>query len=209
MTPQFISFSVLVYASRAYLQQLSVGDIIYCSVSSHRNPAGVVVRVLSTHPPNVRVFHDLNAKVCKNVKSSNLKSAFHCVSTHCHSLSVLCQTNNNTQLVHALNCVFIFVGFSAWFASKTNCRSCGQYTIAAYQWLSVLWNCRIIWIRRSYGRRHERAILSTKIAQRKCNSRSHFGRTIARHLQVSSIHYQIKRIPLKKNKDHRRCQIQT
>lgn len=141
-----------------YLQQLSVGDIVYCTVSSYRNIAGVVVRVLATHPPNVRVFHDLNAKVCqnKNVHFPSLLQKYHL------SLSV-CQSVPNHSNIHEL-CIF-FVGFSAWFGSKTNYRSCGQHTFAAMQWHSVLWNYRIIWNWRSYGGRHERPILSTKICQ--------------------------------------------
>lgn len=65
-----------------YLQQLSVGDIVYCTVSSHRNIAGVIVRVLATHPPNVRIFHDLNAKVCKNFKK-HFADTFFCVFFSC------------------------------------------------------------------------------------------------------------------------------
>lgn len=154
----FFSLSLSLRHCILYLQQLSVGDIVYCTVSSYRNIAGVVVRVLATHPPNVRVFHDLNAKVCqnKNVHFPSLLQKYHL------SLSV-CQSVPNHSNIHEL-CIF-FVGFSAWFGSKTNYRSCGQHTFAAMQWHSVLWNYRIIWNWRSYGGRHERPILSTKICQ--------------------------------------------
>lgn len=100
-----------------------------------------------------------------------------------NSLSV--SIKNST--LHEL-CI-LFVGFSAWLGSKTNYRSCGQYTIATMQWHSVLWNYRIVWIWRSYGGRHERAILSTKTVKCKCNSRSRFERSIARNLQVSSMYF--------------------
>lgn len=84
-------YNFLFCRAMTYLQQLSVGDIVYCSVSSPRNIAGAVVRVLSTHPPNVRIFHDLNAKVCQ------VSTTLHENALFVNSLSV-----SNKQYLHEL-----------------------------------------------------------------------------------------------------------
>lgn len=108
-----------------HLQQLSVGDIVYCSVSSPRNIAGVAVRLLSTHPPNVRIFHDLNAKVCQMSNEKQSKPHF--------PKRLFCEFAFSLQQQYLHELCILFVGFSAWIGTKTNYRSCGQYAIAPMQ----------------------------------------------------------------------------